>query len=96
MPLYKPPGYVLLDVVLRRNDDVRRWTIHAGIGDEWACRLVEPNSVTVFACCSTDEAVAKMRDWQGEIAAAMSEGWSGLSNEPDALASSGTFASPLQ
>jgi len=76
MPFYRPPGDVLLDVILRRDGDVRRWTIHEGISPgEWRCRLVVPHSVMVFACPSKEEALARVAEWQEDITKARADGW---------------------
>ena len=53
MPLFTPPGPVLLDVTLSRDGIFRRWTIHAGeLPDYWSCRLLTPTSVTLNSDCS--------------------------------------------
>ena len=76
MPLYKPSGAILLDVTLRLNGLVRRWTISTGdLPDYWNCRLVNRNAVTVSACFSEADVTAKVREWKAEIAAALADGW---------------------
>jgi hypothetical protein len=66
---------VLLDVTLRRGDDVRSWTISSAEPDGWSCRLVMPTSVTVSNCSDADAVVAKEREWRAEIEAARADGW---------------------
>jgi hypothetical protein len=72
---FNHPGSVLMDVTLRRGDEVRRWTISSEL-DGWSCRLVTPTSVTVSRCGLGDAVVAKEREWRAEIEAARAEGWS--------------------
>ena len=75
MPLFTPPGAVLLDVTLRRGGQVQRWTISSDPPYGWSCRLVGANSVTVSGCGTVDAVTAKQREWRAEIGAARAEGW---------------------
>jgi hypothetical protein len=72
--LFTAPGAPLLDVTLRRGDEVRRWTI-TSVADGWSCRLVTPNSVTVSRCGDGDAVGKKEREWRAEIDAARADGW---------------------
>ena len=75
MPLFTPPG-VLLDVTLRRDGEVRRWTINQPMLDEgWTCRRVTTQGVTMSGCTTKEEVMAKVREWQLEIEAAKADGW---------------------
>ena len=69
VPFFHPPGLVLLDVTLRRDGQVRRWTINTGD------RLTD-NAVTVSGCFSEEEVSAKVREWKAQIFAARADGWS--------------------
>jgi len=65
---------VLMDVTLRRDEDVRRWTLSAQ-PDGWSCRLVTLTSVMVSSCGPGEAVAAKEREWRAEIEAARAEGW---------------------
>jgi hypothetical protein len=76
MPLFHPPGAVLLDVTLRRDGQVKRWTIHTGdLPDYWSCRLLTGNAVTVSGCFTKQAVEATVREWEAEIAEARVDGW---------------------
>jgi len=75
VPSARRSGATLLDVTLRRGDEVRRWTITLG-PDGWSCRIVTPNRVTVSRCGDGDAVVAKLREWSAEIDTARADGWS--------------------
>ena len=66
---------VLMNVTLRRGDDVRRWTINSA-PDGWSCRRVTPTSVTMSKCELGADVAAKEREWRAEIDAARADGWS--------------------
>ena len=64
----------LLNVILRRGDDFRQWSIRQrDIG--WDCRILSPTSASVSGCQTLDAAVAKRHAWELEIAAARADGW---------------------
>ena len=69
------PGAVILDVTLRREAMVRRWTITSEPPDGWSCRFVDANSVTVSGCATVDAVTVKTREWRAEIEAARADGW---------------------
>ena len=76
MPLFNPTGAVVLDVTLRRDREVRRWTISTQSPDGWSCRLVAESSVTVSACETNERMLAVHRAWLADIEAARADGWS--------------------
>ena len=56
---------MLLDVTLRRDGEVRRWTINQPMLDEGStCRRVTTQSVTMSGCTTKEEVMAKVREWQ--------------------------------
>ena len=64
----------LLDVRLTRDGLVRRWTISRwSMG--WTCRYVNGIEVTVGGCSTLALMEAKRRQWEAEIAAARTDGW---------------------
>ena len=76
MPFFNPTGVVLLDVILRRDGLVKRWTINTGdLPDYWSCRLLDANSVTVSACFTEAAVTARVREWEAQIDAARADGW---------------------
>jgi hypothetical protein len=76
VPLFTPPGAVILDVTLRRDGAVRRWTINSEAPDGWSCRFVAEHSVTVSGCKSKEQMLATHREWLAEIEAGRADGWS--------------------
>ena len=66
---------VLLDVTLRRNGQVKRWTITTAFPDGWACRLTSADNVHASSCSTEDQIVTKQRDWRADINAARADGW---------------------
>ena len=66
---------VILDVTLRRDEAVRRWTISTAFPDDWTCQIVRGHSVDVSACATEDQVVDRQREWRAEIAAARADGW---------------------
>ena len=76
MPLFSPTGAILLDVTLRREGLVKRWTIHAGdLPDYWSCRFLDTNVVTVSGCFTEAEVTDKVREWKAQVDAAKADGW---------------------
>ena len=72
IPTFSP---VLLDVTLRRGDEIRQWSIHPrDIG--WDCRVLRPTSITVSGCDSLDQALTQKHEWEAEIIRARADGWS--------------------
>lgn len=64
----------LLNVILRRGDDFRQWSIRPrDIG--WDCRFLNTTTITVSGCNTLDDAIAKKHCWEAEIAAARADGW---------------------
>ena len=75
-PAVVPPGPGPLDVTLRRDAQVRRWTINTvDRPDYWSYRFVDGNSVTVSGCFSEAEVSTVMREWKAQIFAAKADGW---------------------
>ena len=69
-----PSPTTLLDVILKREGQIRRWTIRmASVG--WACTVESAGHVTSSACPTRDLAMAKVGEWQVEIAVAKADGW---------------------
>ena len=72
MPLIS--GQPLLDVTLRRDDRVRRWTITPwSMG--WTFRFVDSGTVTMSGYPTRELMESKRQEWQAEIAAAREDGW---------------------
>jgi hypothetical protein len=72
MPLPSPT--TLLDVMLQREGQKRRWTIRmASVG--WACTVESSGHTANSACPTRDLALAKVGEWQCEIASAKADGW---------------------
>jgi len=69
-----PPVGVLLDVTLRRDGLLRRWTITSRTG-RWDCRLIIPDAMVVSACFTLACVAAAVQSWTQQIDAAKAEGW---------------------
>ena len=65
---------VLLNVTLRRGDEFRQWSIRQR-DSGWDCRVLLPTSLTVSACETLDQALARKHEWEAEIVAARADGW---------------------
>ena len=77
MPLLDGP--VILDVTLKRDGQVKHWTITKwSMG--WTCRYAENASVTIGGCHTFELMTAKKREWEAEIAAARADGWTPYTN----------------
>ena len=63
-----------MDVALRRNGALRRWTISKwSMG--WTCRYSDNGTVTIGGCHTEELMRAKRQEWEAEIAAARADGW---------------------
>jgi hypothetical protein len=69
-----PPDSVLLDVTLRREGAVRRWSIICW-EHGWRCTVHGPGTITATSCNNHERALAIKREWEAEIEAARLDGW---------------------